>query len=56
MRSLFKKKAAPKREEKAADRNEGILKGRKDVEATDVMVTSAPKGDFLETDEDLGYC
>lgn len=54
MKNLFKKKPS-KTEEKSEERR-GFLKSKKENPDTDLLLEKLPKGDFLETDEDLGYC
>ncbi|MBK6860306.1 MAG: hypothetical protein IPI45_08020 [Saprospiraceae bacterium] len=54
MKNLFKKKTS-KTEAKTEERR-GFLNSKKENPDTDLVLESLPKGDFLETDEDLGYC
>jgi hypothetical protein len=54
MKNLFKRKHS--REEEKTEEKKGIFKGRKENPESDHVIESKPKGEFLETDEDLGYC
>ena len=54
MKNLFKKKTS-KTEDKTEERR-GFLNSINEKPETDLVLESLPKGDFLETDEDLGYC
>jgi hypothetical protein len=54
MKNLFKKR--PFREEEKTEEKKGIFKSRKENSDSEPVIESKPTGEFLETDEDLGYC
>lgn len=42
--------------QKTKQKKKKLFKGRKENPESDQVIETKPKGDFLETDEDLGYC
>ncbi|MBK6545639.1 MAG: hypothetical protein IPO78_03960 [Saprospiraceae bacterium] len=54
MKNLFKKRSSKTEDKTEEKRN--FFKGRKENPESDQVIETKPKGDFLETDEDLGYC
>ena len=54
MKNPFKRKHS--REDEKNDEKKGIFERRNENPESDHLIESKPNGDFLETDEDLGYC
>ena len=54
MKNLFKKRNS--REEEKTEKKKGIFNLTKENPETEPAIELRPTGDFLETDEDLGYC
>ncbi len=54
MKNLFKRK--PTKTELKSEEPRVFLNSEKENPESELVLESMPKGDFLETDEDLGYC
>lgn len=54
MKNLFKKRHS--REEEKTETKKGIFNLRKENPESEPVIELKPTGEFLETDEDLGYC
>lgn len=54
MKNLFKKRQA--KEDEKTEGKKGVFNLQKGNPETEPVIELKPKGEFLETDEDLGYC
>lgn len=54
MRNLFKKRTV--KTESKSEEKKGFFKKKEDHPETEQAIETKPQGDFLDSDEDLGYC